>query len=79
MTAEAANTVSDTPTAVPLCAYWSKQRAAAYLDVPTWTIDYLVRTDRLPYYLIAGKRRFTKADLDAYAATCRVAGAVAVE
>lgn len=56
--------------------YWSKQRAAAYLDVAPHTIDYLVRTDRLPFYRIAGKRRFAKADLDAYADSNRVGGSV---
>ena len=74
MTAEAANAVSDTPTAVPMCATWSKQRAATYLDVAPHCIDYLVRTGRLPFYRIAGKRRFTRKDLDVYAIGFRVDG-----
>jgi len=47
--------------------YWDKGRAASYLSVKPHTIDYLVRTGRLPFYLIAGKRRFLRSDLNAYA------------
>ncbi len=63
----------------PTCSYWTKQRAAAYLDVQPYTIDYLVRTGRLPHYKICGKRRFTRADLDAYATANRVGKTVAKE
>jgi excisionase family DNA binding protein len=52
--------------------YWDKKRAAAYLSVSPYTIDYLVRVRRLPYHLIANKRRFTRADLDALARAGRL-------
>ncbi len=54
------------------CGYWTKHQAAAYLGVAVHTVDYLVRIGRLPYHLIARKRRFSRADLDDYAASCRV-------
>lgn len=50
----------------------SKAKAAAYLDVAPYTVDYLVRVGRLPYTLIAGKRRFLRQDLDALIAAGRV-------
>ncbi len=56
----------------PAGGFWTKTQAAAYLSVATHTIDYLVRTRQLAFHLIAGKRRFRREDLDAYAAAGRV-------
>lgn len=56
--------------------YLDKHEAAAYLGVKPWSLDYLVRTGQLGFFKIAGKRRFTKEDLDKYAARNRVAALV---
>lgn len=52
--------------------YWSKEQAATYLGLKPHTMDYLVRTGKVAFFKIAGKRRFSQADLDAYAARNRV-------
>ena len=59
--------------------YWSKQRAAKYLGVAPHSLDYLVRTRQLAFFLIAGKRRFRKKDLDEYAQQQYSAAAVSTE
>ncbi len=59
--------------------YWPKPRAAEYLGVAPHSLDYLVRTRQLAFFLIAGKRRFLRKDLDAYAQQQYSAVAVSTE
>lgn len=75
-------TMENPATTQPACpdnGYWPKRRAAEYLGVATHTLDYLCRTKQLAFYLIAKKRRFIKADLDAYAARKRISTEKACE
>ena len=53
---------------------YSKDEAAEMLSVSKWTIEWFLRKGKLPKRKIAGKIRFTMADLqgliDASAVTC---------
>jgi len=57
---------------------YDKREAAEILNISVSSIEWLLRTGRLPHRKISGKIRFTRGDLEAFidasAVTCAVRG-----